>query len=130
MDSKLSAFPVASALINTDFLPILQNSQNKLCTIGQLKNFITLPTYTSVSGTNIPLTYSVVGISGNCTLPVSTIPGLRILLVSNNAGKLISIGKLPSDGFTFAGADSTIELVWFNDKWNVISVQNMTVGIV
>ncbi len=125
MDSKLSAFPVVASLSLADKLPVLQDGQNKLATIGQVKAAAVEQTSASVSDSLIPL-LNVVGVTGNCVLPVGT---SRIILIAEGTGSVSSVGLLPLDGFRFTVGNS-LELVWFGAKWNVLLNNGLTPGLV
>lgn len=128
MDSKLSEFPVATVLAAVDYVPLLQSSANKICTLGQIKTFTNTPVVSTVVSGLIPVTSNVVSVSGDCGLPVGTVQGTKIIVVAVASGRLISMGLLPSNGFTFASTN-TCELVWLGSVWNILSVSGMVTGI-
>lgn len=118
-DAKLSSFPVATSINNTDYVPVLQNSANKLVTAGQLKTFVSLPAAASAVTGAIPIVGNVVGITGTCTLANAT-GSYRIALIAEGTGTL----AFTTGSYTFT-IGNTIELIWFASKWNVLSVQGM-----
>lgn len=126
-DSKISEFPVAPTVGLADIVPIIQSSANKIATLGQIKNLYSTLLGTSVSSGTISLSYDIVGVTGVCVLPSGVVDGTKIILIGQGVGT-VSNGTLPSSGFTFSSS-STISLVWFASKWNVLSANNATPGI-
>lgn len=128
-DKKISEFPFVTALAAVDTIPVVQTGINKQATLGQFNAFLALPTVSTIVAGAIPQTFSLVKVSGNCTLAASTIEGKELTIFGTGTGKIISIGLLPQDGFTFT-AGSTLKVIWCNGTWNLISSVGMTTGIV
>ncbi len=126
-DAKLSAFPVVSALNFADKIPVLQDGQNKLATVGQLKSQLNSAVNVNVVDTVIPM-MTAVGVTGACTLAAAS--GVsRLIIVAEGTGTITSVGLLPNDGFRFT-LGNVLELFWFNSKWNVLVNNGMTPGLV
>ncbi len=128
-DKKISEFAFTNALAAVDTIPVVQAGVNKQATLGQFNAFLSLPTVATVTSGAIPQTFTVVKVSGNCTLAVGTVEGKELTIVTTANGKIISIGLLPQDGFTFTSG-ATLKLIWCNSVWNIISSVGMTTGIV
>jgi hypothetical protein len=128
-DTKISDFAAVSTVNAVDILPVVQSGLNKKVTVGQLKTFTLTPSITAVVNGAIPTTLTqVISVVGACTLPVGT-NGVELKIISLGAGNILATGLLPSDGFSFASAGSTLHVIWLNNVWNVFSVNNMTPGI-
>lgn len=129
-DKKISECEFATVINLTDIIPVVQLQANKKITFGQLKSFNSAPNVISVTSNTITsVSDAIFKITGNCILPVATIDGTVITIVSSGAGKLISVSLLPSDGFTFNASGATAKLIYTNSVWNVLSTNNMIVGI-
>lgn len=128
-DKKISDFAFVTALAAVDTIPVVQAGANKQATLGQFNAFLALPTVTTVVSGAIPQTSGVAKVSGDCTLESGTVEGKELTIVASGVGKVISIGLLPQDGFTFT-AGSTLKVIWCNGTWNLISSAGMTAGIV
>jgi len=132
-DTKISEFTSATSISAIDVLPIVQTVGNRKATIGQIKTFANTVAVATVAAGNINLvqqTINVVSVSGACTLAAATSDGTEVKIVSSGAGKITSIGLLPSDGYTFSGAGGVLNVIWLNGVWNVVTVNNMTLGII
>lgn len=130
-DKKISECEFATVINSTDIIPVVQLQANKKITFGQLKTFNFTPSIsTIVAGTITPTQNGIYKISGNCILSASTGEGTTITVISTDLGKLISVGLLPNDGMSFTGAGATTQLIWVNSVWNILTVYNMTNGII
>lgn len=129
-DSKCSAFTPTTSVTAITSIPVIQDGLNKLSNVGQLKTFIKTPVITTITAGIIPLTYDLVIIVGNCTLPVGIVSGTELKLLSSGAGKVTAIGLLSNDGYTFSTSGCTLNAVWYNSVWNIYSTVGMTSGIV
>lgn len=130
-DKKISECEFATVINLTDVIPIVQLQANKKITFGQLKSFNVVPNViTVVSGNITPAPNAIFKISGDCILAPALIDGTVITIITTNTGKIISTTLLPNDGFSFAGAGATAQLIWCNLVWNILTVNNMTSGIV
>lgn len=128
-DKKISDFAFITALAAVDIIPVVQAGVNKKATLGQFTTFMALPTVSTVVAGVIPQTSSFVKVSGNCTLAAGTVEGTELTICGIGTGKIISVGLLPQDGFTFT-TGSTLKVIWFNNTWNLISSVGMVSGIV
>lgn len=128
-DTKISEFASVTGVLATDIVPVVQDSLNKKATAGQLRTYITAPIVSAIVAAAVPLTSTVVELSGNCTLAAGS-GNQELKFITTGAGKLSSVGLLPSDGFTFGGAGCTLAVIWSSAKWNILSVNGMTSGII
>lgn len=129
-DKKISDFAFVTALAAVDTIPVVQALTNKQATLGQFNAFLALPTVSTVVSGVIPQTFKVVKIAGNCSLAAGTVEGTEFTLVSTAIGTVVAPGLLPLGGLLFTGAGATAKLIWANGYWNIISVNNMTFGVV
>ena len=127
-DTKISDFVSATVLNAVDIVPVIQTALNKKITLGQLRTFVNTPSIQTVTGAAIPLSADIIAVSGICTLAAGT-EGQTIKFIATATGKISAIGLLPSNGFTFS-TGNTLELLYALSKWNVMSQNGMTVGIV
>lgn len=129
-DTKISDFVAVTAVGATDVVPVVQSGANKKATAGQIRTYIYTPVTSAVTAAAIPINTNWVEVAGTCTLPAATVVGTEVKIISTAAGKISSVGLLPSDGFTFAAAGAILHVVWSGGAWNSITVKNMSVGIV
>lgn len=129
-DKKISDFPMVLIPAAGDTIPVLQSSANKQLTLGQLKSFINQPVVAVVSAADIVQNSNttVVKISGICNLQPGSVEGAEITVFSTAPGKIIAVGLLPLDGFTYA-AGANARFIWINATWLVLSQSGMTAGI-
>lgn len=71
-DTKISAMGAAATLSLINTVPVVQGTNNRFATLGQIKALSNLPIIGITTGALISLSYELVSISGTCTLPVGT----------------------------------------------------------
>lgn len=132
MDSKISAFPVATTVAGTDIIPIVSVGINKIVSVGVMSlnmpnlgnKGITKNTVIPVTGTIIPLTGTLVSLVAN-VLPYGLAngsEGQELTIVS--AG----VNTLNPTSATFTSVsmlnNSIIELVYVLGKWQPKGAHN------
>lgn len=136
MDKKISELGSASAVLSTDFLPIVSGTTNykittdvlfgntpKLGNKGLSKNVVGAPI-----GNVIPLTYTLVLLptSGSAYTLGAGVDGQNITVISNVANSMTFVGGSKTTA-TFSG-ESSITLTYINSlsKWIINQSYNTT----
>lgn len=134
MDSKISAFPVASTLTATDLFPIVNSGVNKVVTAGVM--FSNIPNIGNIGITKslpaTPVTLNIVLTSTLYKLPVNASPyvlpngveGQQVILTSITTNS-ITLNAFNMTSITF-GTGSSVSLVFVSGAWMVTSSYNCT----
>lgn len=134
MDSKISAFPVASTLSAAALIPMVVGGVNQVITIGVLSQNlpnvgnkgITKNVVTASDTTNIPLTTTLVVIPASVTpyvLP-NGVGGQELKIVSTGASTVNITSSLVST--ISMVSDSSVTLVFIATRWVPLSYHNCT----
>lgn len=139
MDSKISEFAVASTLLATSLIPVVETGVNKVITAGvfssNLPNIgnkgITKNVVTPVSVQTIPLLNTVYHLASAGTpyiLPNGT-DGQEIKLISSTTNSILPTSALNIASISMnVGSSITLIFVGSLSKWVPLSVYNCTLA--
>lgn len=135
MDSKISAFAVASTLASTSLIPIVESGVNKVITAGvfssNLPNIgnkgVTKNIVTQVSTQTISLlnTVYVLPSSGTPYILPNGVDGQEIKLISNTSNSILPTSALNISSISMnVGSSITLIFIGSLSKWVPLSVYN------